>query len=122
MINLQETTDRNVIDTNFDLEQKILQCWHVCDDIDDVIKLLNKQHLSKEEIVKLLESIKTIYQMRFEHTFDLYETVCSGLHQARQQRDTLAQRVRDFELSASDVAKKQQSKTDKSKQQKKVDK
>jgi BMFP domain-containing protein YqiC len=113
--------DKELVNKNFDLEQGILRCWNVCEDIEDMVQVIQKNRTSIENIVKMLEGFCTVYQVRFERTFDIYEDVCRGLHQTRREREELAQRVQEFEEVTSTVAKKPQGKMAKSKRQKAVD-
>ena len=57
----------------FDLEQGIMDCWQVVDDIDTIYQRLDA--LSKDEIMNLLLGIKSLYQLKFEKLFETYETV-----------------------------------------------
>lgn len=58
----------------FDLEQSILNCWHIVDDIDLLYKnVCENDQLSKDDIANVLLGIKTIYNMRFDETFRQFE-------------------------------------------------
>lgn len=59
----------------FDLEQGIMQCWNVTDDIDLVYRNLMERDLSKDDIANALLGLKTIYQMKFEELFHDFETL-----------------------------------------------
>jgi len=113
--------DKDLIDKNFDLEQEIMRCWNVCDDITDLVEMINRNGSSREEIVKILESFCTVYRMRFERTFSIYEDVCRGLHAIRKERDELAHRIAVSNDGPETVAKKPQGKMAKSGHKKEVD-
>lgn len=60
----------------FDLEQQILGCWGITDEI----KLLNEQVLendnfTKDQISNYLLGLETIYAVKFEKTFNTFETL-----------------------------------------------
>jgi hypothetical protein len=60
----------------FDLEQQILGCWAITDDV----KLLNEQVLEKEtftkdEISNYLLGLQTIYTVKFEQLFTTFENL-----------------------------------------------
>ena len=60
----------------FDLEQQILSCWGITDEI----KLLNEQVLendnfTKDQISNYLLGLETIYNLKFEKTFNTFETL-----------------------------------------------
>ena len=61
----------------FDLEQQILECWKIIDDI----KLLDKNvlegkveggTLTQDEISNFLLGLETIYNLKFEQMFDTF--------------------------------------------------
>lgn len=114
-------SDQDLISKNFDLEQGILRCWNVCEDLEDVIAVIQKNYTSQEDIITMLEGLRIVYHMRFERTFDLYEDVCHGLHAVRRERDDLARQAEDFDEVVAGVAKKPHGKMAKSKGQKEVD-
>ena len=101
-----------VVDKNFQLEQGILRCWGVVEDLDDLANSIRGNYTKTEDVIKMLESFQTIYQMRFEQVFGIYEAVCKGLHELRRERDAL-----DLELR---VAKTEVNKKNKSKNSKQV--
>lgn len=60
----------------FDLEQQILGCWSITDEI----KLLNEQVLennnfTKDQISNYLLGLETIYAVKFEQLFGTFETL-----------------------------------------------
>jgi hypothetical protein len=61
----------------FDLEQQILDCWKIIDDI----KLLDKNvlegkieggNLTQDEISNYLLGLESIYELKFEQLFDTF--------------------------------------------------
>jgi hypothetical protein len=98
--------DQELVDVNFELEQDILKCWNVVDDIREVLEDLEAGHFSQAEAVQALQSFANVYQNRFDRTFRRYETVCRGLHELRQT-------VKGFEFAQNinpKVGKKSKSK------------
>jgi hypothetical protein len=59
----------------FDFEQKIMQCWSVVEDI----KTLNEQiqdfpgTMTADQVANYLLGLETIYQVKFEQLFDMFE-------------------------------------------------
>lgn len=53
----------------FDLEQQILECWRVTDDI----KLFSEQNPSEEK----WQALKTYYDAKFEQLWATFETMCA---------------------------------------------
>ena len=61
--------------TLFDLEQQILRCWLVCDDIQDLRKFRDERKLTEDELDNYLLGLVSLYQVKFENLFSLYEQV-----------------------------------------------
>lgn len=56
----------------FDLEQNIMQCWNVCDDIQLMLDQWEK--LDEDAKQNYLIGLKQMYQMKFERTWDNFES------------------------------------------------
>lgn len=65
--------------SRFDLEQGILNCWSIVEDVRDVAELIdNIEGLTPEkqdEVTNLLLGIAALYQHRFEKTFGIFENL-----------------------------------------------
>ena len=105
-------TDKELTDTNFELEQDILKCWNFTDDIREVLKDLESGHFSQDNAVQALRAFADVYDNRFDRTFRRYEKVCQGLHELRHA-------VKDFEFAQTTSSKS--GKMSKSKKAKPVD-
>ena len=64
----------------FDLEQDIMNCWNVVEDLNLLYETLGNSPKYKDmpadlenEILNILLGMKSLYQMRFEHTWDTFE-------------------------------------------------
>jgi hypothetical protein len=57
----------------FDLEQQILDCWHVTDDIDMLFEAVMDKDLTQDDIANVLLGLKTLYHLKFERTFETFE-------------------------------------------------
>lgn len=64
----------------FDLEQEILECWKIVDDI----KLLDKnvlegkvegENLTQDEISNYLLGLESIYELKFQRMFDTFSSL-----------------------------------------------
>jgi hypothetical protein len=104
--------DQELVDVNFELEQDILKCWNVVDDIRELLEDLEAGHFSQAEAVQVLQSFANVYHNRFDRTFRRYEKVCQGLHELRHART-------DFELAR--ITGSKSGKKSKSKKAKPVD-
>ena len=57
----------------FDLEQGIMQCWNVCDDIQ--LALDSWDNLDEDAKLNYLIGLKQMYQMKFERLWNGFEAV-----------------------------------------------
>jgi hypothetical protein len=55
----------------FDLEQNIMQCWNVCDDIQLYLDM--HENMDEDQRMNYLIGLKQMYQMKFERTFNQFE-------------------------------------------------
>ena len=55
----------------FDLEQNIMQCWNVCDDIQLLLDCWDD--LGEDNKQNFLIGLKQMYQMKFERTWSTFE-------------------------------------------------
>jgi hypothetical protein len=55
----------------FDLEQEILDCWHITDDLQTIMET-DSLELS-DDVHNLLLGLKTLYHLKFERTFSTFE-------------------------------------------------
>jgi len=59
----------------FDLEQGIMKCWNVTDDIDLLYENVMESEMSKDDIANALLGMKTMYEMKFNKLWDTFETL-----------------------------------------------
>ncbi len=59
----------------FDLEQDIMKCWSVTEDIDLLYRNVMERDLTTDDIANALLGIKTLYEMKFEEMFSNFETL-----------------------------------------------
>ena len=57
----------------FDLEQDIMKCWNVTDDVDLLYRNVMEGDLSKDDIANALLGIQSLYNMRFDEMFRHFE-------------------------------------------------
>lgn len=80
-------------DKIFELEQQIMQCWHVVDDIDVVTEHFVDSpdwagdHFSAKATDALMNKyfgIKEVYDVKFDKLFRTFEEVCKEYHKYRK--------------------------------------
>lgn len=86
----------------FDLEQQIMQCWNVVDDIKllynhfgDNPKFEGLDPKAEDEIMNILLGLESVYQLRFDTMFRTFEDVAYEFH----RRGKLAQLDREERLA-----------------------
>jgi len=63
-------TNRN----RFDLEQDIMNCWSVVDDIKELSRCkMDRREMTEDEVNNYLLGLETIYQVKFERLFETFE-------------------------------------------------
>ena len=67
----------------FDLEQQILECWKVSDDIRTVL-----EHGDKEDSEENFQALARLTDIRFEKLWYIFEQMCAS----RQFTDTVAEK------------------------------
>jgi len=64
----------------FDLEQHIMKCWNVTEDIQLLNKNVLEKDISVDDISNYLLGLKTIYDAKFEELFDNFsELIKDGI-------------------------------------------
>ena len=59
----------------YDLEPMIMDCWHVCDDLQGVLRQVGDSEPTEDELMNALIGIQQVYQWKFEQLFNKYEDV-----------------------------------------------
>jgi hypothetical protein len=70
----------------FDLEQSIMKCWNVVDDLDLLFKQTMDRPvpLTSDEYANILLGMKELYQLKFEECFSEFESICRDYHKYRK--------------------------------------
>ena len=60
--------------TRFDLEQDIMNCWSVVEDIKELSRCkMDRRNMTEDEVNNYLLGLETIYQVKFERLFETFE-------------------------------------------------
>ena len=77
----------NNSDSIFELEQQIMKCWEMTDDIRNAAEyiydspdFINMPGEYSDKIVNLLFGIEEVYKRRFEKCWGTFESVCKEYH------------------------------------------
>lgn len=57
----------------FELEQNIMNCWTVCEDIKTVYEAIEEDKLDKNNICAVLLGMSELYYLKFEKLFLVFE-------------------------------------------------
>jgi hypothetical protein len=69
-----EEISKKSLTNRFDLEQEILNCWRVVDDLKILYEnVLENSTLDKDEVANILIGLSQLYEMRFDKTFRIFE-------------------------------------------------
>lgn len=71
--------------TQFDLEQRIMQCWDIVDDLETVFKhtLDASPPPTHDEIANVLLGLKQLYDMKFYNLMSTYEKYLKEVHESK---------------------------------------
>jgi hypothetical protein len=61
------------ISDRFKLEQEILDCWGIVDDIDILSEHVCDGSISSDEIANILIGLKQLYALKFARCFNTFE-------------------------------------------------
>jgi hypothetical protein len=66
----------------YDLEQPIMDCWSVCDDLETMYRQIGdgERDPTQDELINALIGMRQLYQWKFEQLFDKYEQVLKTQH------------------------------------------
>ena len=59
----------------YDLEEKILDCWNVTNDIKVLNSAVQDRGLSVDETANVLLGLEYLYELKFQALFDVYTAV-----------------------------------------------
>ena len=100
----------------FDLEQDILRCWNVTDDIGEVLDDLESGVIEIHEAAEVLRAYQRVYQRRFDRCFRSFEQHTREVWQLRNQAKDAQSNLDQPRKPSASMGKK-----GRSKQQKEVD-
>lgn len=65
----------------YDLEQPIMDCWSVCNDLETVFRQIGdgEREPTQDELMNALMGMHQVYQWKFEQLFFKYEQMLKDL-------------------------------------------
>lgn len=61
----------------FELEEQIMDCWHVTDDLGLIADKFMDEELTPDKIGNLMIGLKELYSIKFEKLFKTFEKLIS---------------------------------------------
>ncbi|CAB4124324.1 hypothetical protein UFOVP49_162 [uncultured Caudovirales phage] len=58
---------------NFDVEQGILDCWHITDDLKILAEGVLDGNLNNDDVANVLIGLQALYQLKFDKLFQTHE-------------------------------------------------
>jgi hypothetical protein len=68
-----------------DLEEKIMRCWSIVDDVDALLHLMEIRSVSEDELQNYLIGMQAVGQARFELLFDAFEDALKEVAKYKQE-------------------------------------
>lgn len=60
----------------FDLEQQIMECWHVVDDLKTLSEFAcEHDDFNRDKVVNITIGLEQLYQLKFDKLFRTFETI-----------------------------------------------
>ena len=64
----------NLINKQFELEQGIMNCWSICEEMKLLSKyVLESKEVDRDKVANILIGVSELYQMKFEECFTNFE-------------------------------------------------
>jgi hypothetical protein len=92
--------------TQFDLEQQILQCWNICDELKLLNELVLEKDLSKDDISNIVMGLETLYQHKFDKCFQLFEELLKEHYNIKQELESINSDINLLKSDDNDTKKK----------------
>jgi len=80
----------------FDLEQGILNCWNICEDMKIVADyVLNTASIDRDKLANIMIGLSDMYQLKFEKTFSDFEETIKYYYAQRKELQELVGKIED---------------------------
>ena len=83
----------------FDLEQGILNCWNICEDMKVIAEnILEAKTVDRDKVANMLLGMADLYQLKFEKTFSDFEGTIRYFHDEKEQIKNAIKNVEERHL------------------------
>jgi hypothetical protein len=85
----------------FDLEQEIMNCWQIKEDLDTLLHAyMDGPKMTEDEVSNVILGLSSLYQLKFQKCWDTFEQLLKNGGFSNKQ-DSLMYRVNILELEIS---------------------
>jgi HD-like signal output (HDOD) protein len=83
-------------DKQFDLEQGILNCWNICEDMKIIAEnVLEAKTVDRDKVANMLLGMAELYQLKFEKTFSDFEETSKYYYDQRKKLQEVIGNIED---------------------------
>ena len=83
----------------FDLEQGILNCWNICEDMKVIAEnILEAKTVDRDKVANMLLGMAELYQLKFEKTFSDFEGTIKYFYDQKEQIKNAIKNVEERHL------------------------
>lgn len=90
----------------FDYEQQIMDCWNVVEDVKTVYETVMDTDADTDTIANALLGISTLYGMKFNKLFEMFEAQIKINHLTELNLKTALRKLADAEAALAKLEKK----------------
>jgi len=69
-----------------DVEQSILSCWQITDDIKVIYQQYGDKGLTEDQLLNVLIGLETLYNMKFDKLFEEFEQMLKELNELKRKQ------------------------------------
>lgn len=69
----------------FDMEQQIMNCWNVCDDLTILNEGVLDREITRDQIANIVQGMKDLYHLKFETLWESFEAMGHENYRLRNQ-------------------------------------
>jgi len=89
-----------IVGNRFELEQQIMDCWHIVDDLKVLSEAtIENDDMTMDKVSNITIGLEQLYQLKFEKLFELFE---ENIRQQYNQTEEVIDALRDKEADYSD--------------------
>ena len=70
----------------FDLEQKIMECWRITTDLKDLNTAVVETNISKDDIANITLGLYQLYDLKFDQLFLLFEQHLEDYYKLKDEK------------------------------------